>query len=130
MEANPTQPELELVIDNIAEFQTHLNSISEFMRALGRDSAITRVLELSQSLSNIVNRSSDIHSYSMQLTHHSALALSSHYLRMGDCVKAETTLEEIRAHVDGSKMVSMAATISFHLFYAEYLIAVGRFDEA
>lgn len=130
LEANPTLAELELAIDDIAEFQTHLTSIAEFMRAMGRDSAITRVLELSQCLSNIIDESGDSRLYSLQPAHQSALALSSHYLRMGDCVKAEKTLEEIRSQIDGSKTAPMAATISYHLSYAEYLIAVGRFDEA
>ncbi|KAL1901332.1 separin protein [Sporothrix stenoceras] len=130
LEANPTLAELELAIDDISEFQTHLTSIAEFMRAMGRDSAITRVLELSQCLSNIIDGSGDSRLYSLQPAHQSALALSSHYLRMGDCAKAEKTLEEIRSQIDGSKTTPMTATISFHLSYAEYLIAVGRFDEA
>ncbi|ERS99778.1 hypothetical protein HMPREF1624_03142 [Sporothrix schenckii ATCC 58251] len=130
LEANPTLAELELAIDDISEFQTHLTSVAEFMRAMGRDAAITRVLELSQCLSNIVAGSGDSRIYSLQPAQHSALALSSHYLRMGDYAKAETTLEAIRSHLDGSKTAPMAATISFHLSRAEYLIAVGRFDEA
>ena len=130
LEANPTLSELELAIDNIPEFQTHLHSIAEYMRAMGRDSAITRILELSQSLSNILSSSSDSRSYSLPPAHQSALALSSHYLRMGDCVKAERMLEEIRSQLQGSTAGPMAVNISFHLSYAEYLIAAGRFDEA
>ncbi|CAK7197429.1 separin protein [Sporothrix eucalyptigena] len=130
MDENSTLTELELAIDNIPEFQTHLSSISEFMRAMGRDSAITSILELSQCLSNILSTSSDNRLYSLQSTHQSALALSSHYLRMGDCVKAEKMLEEIRGQLDDSSTISVTATMNFHLSYAEFLIAVGRFDEA
>lgn len=127
LEANHSLPELELAVDNISEFQTHLHSISEFMRAMGRDTVITPILELSQSLSSILGGS--IVSLSNPV-HHPVLALSSHYLRMGDCAKAEKMLEELRGQLDGSDVALAAATISFHLTYAECLITAGRFDEA
>ncbi|CAK7220301.1 separin protein [Sporothrix bragantina] len=130
LEANPTLSELELAIDNVPEFQTHLHSMSEFMRAMGRDTAITRILELSQSLSSILSASDNSRSFSLQPAYQSALSLSAHYLRMGDCVKAEKMLENIRDQLDSSTAVSTAANISFHLSYAEYLIAARRFDEA
>ncbi|CAK7268035.1 separin protein [Sporothrix epigloea] len=130
LEANHSLPELELAVDNISEFQAHLHSIAEFMRAMGRDTVILPLLELSQSLSSILGGSIVKLSNSLQPAHHPVLALSSHYLRMGDCAKAEKMLEEIRGQLDESDVASAAATISFHLTYAECLITAGRFDEA
>ncbi|CAK7264517.1 separin protein [Sporothrix epigloea] len=130
LKANGTLAELQLAIDNIPEFHAHLHSVSEYMRAMGRDTAITPILELSQMLSIILCGSSVNRTNSSPHAHGSALALSLHYLRMGDCFRAEKMLEDIRGQLEGSDPTSAATAISFHLTYAEYLVAVGRFDEA
>ncbi|EFX05341.1 separin [Grosmannia clavigera kw1407] len=124
--SRPTRADLEQVIDSISDLQMHLQSVAEFMRAMGRDAILTQVLELSSRLCSI---SSDGYRR-LQISNDTLLA--SHYVRIGESLKAEQILGSVSSHIEqGSQAPELVETVAnFHLSFAEYLIAVGRLDEA
>lgn len=134
VEDRPTRAALEQAVDSIGEWQTHLQSVAEFMRAMGRDGLLTAVLELSSRLCSVLSESEpqeggDASSHRVQLAHD--ILLASHYVRVGECLKAEEILGKVNGQLQEPATGELAETVaSFHLSYAEYLIAVGRLDEA